>query len=188
MFSDSDPENCITASEDPRTPVIIGGSHYRKDPHHWYDDGNVVFIAQDNAFRVFQSILIKRSQVMKDMLGLPQPTASSETEGGVSDGQLVFEGAPVIVLDDRARYFHLLLDALLPQDCAKLPISEDLGRENLMGVTQIAKKYEFDDVADRAISVLENILPTKEQPNKRIRIWRSSSDIRSWVQIINWAR
>ncbi|KIO18637.1 hypothetical protein M407DRAFT_31713 [Tulasnella calospora MUT 4182] len=192
--SDSDMEDCprvirVINWKDPRTPVIIGGTHYYKDLYHWYDDGNIILIVQDNAFRIFQSILIKRSQVLKDVLGLPPATATNEANGSVSDRQpILFEGAPVVRLNDKARHFQLLLNVLLPKDFDKLPISEDLRREDLMGLTQIAKKYEFDDVTARAVSVLQKVLPTKEQPDKPISTRNSSFNIRLWVQVINWAR
>ncbi|KAG8955788.1 hypothetical protein FRC00_005256 [Tulasnella sp. 408] len=190
MYSDPDlgPREVPSGWKDPRTPVIIGGEQYYKDLKHWYDDGNVVLVVQDNAFRVYQGILIKRSQVMRDMFGIPQPTTTSGVKDCVSDGQPSFEGVPIVKLDDKAAYFHLLLSALLPEDCEKLPLSENLSPRELMGVAQIAKKYEFDTIATRATNVLEKILPTMKQPITAINSRYSSYNMNLYVRIINWAR
>ncbi|KAG8913592.1 hypothetical protein FRC00_002053 [Tulasnella sp. 408] len=174
--------------KDPRTPVIIEGAQYYKDLYHWYDDGNVVLIVQDNAFRVYQGILIKRSQVMGDMFSIPQPTITDGAKDCVPDGQPSFEGVPVVKLDDKAKYFHLLLNAILPRDCERLPISEDMWPTDLMGITQTAKKYEFESVATRAMNVLEKILPTMKQPMTSINSRYKSYNMDLYVRIINWAR
>ncbi|KIO18639.1 hypothetical protein M407DRAFT_31715 [Tulasnella calospora MUT 4182] len=166
-------------TKDTRIPVTIGGARYRQDPDHWYDDGNVILIAGETAFRFFKSILSKRSQVMKDMLDLSQRTTINRTH---------FEGVPAVQLDDNPRYFSLLLDAILPRDSANHPISEKLGPGSLIGVARIAKKYQVNDVVARAGSILENILPTKQQPGKKIFAWTGSYAIPRCVHIINWAR
>ncbi|KAG8941570.1 hypothetical protein FRC04_004151 [Tulasnella sp. 424] len=189
MYSDSDPKEVPPGWKDPRATVTIGGAQYYKDSDHWYDDGNIVLLVQDTAFRLFQGILIKRSQVMKDMLGLPQPPAPIEAKESVPNQQPTFEGVPVVTLHDKARHFTLLLDAMLPKDCTKLPISEDLGSDGLMGLTQVAKKYEVDDAAARAVTVLEKILPTVERPEDTSYTSRGEYwNIRRYVSIINWAR
>ncbi|KIO18635.1 hypothetical protein M407DRAFT_11775 [Tulasnella calospora MUT 4182] len=191
MFSDSDSdcEGYIGGLGwlDTRTPVIIEGARYFKDRNHWYDDGNIILVVHTTAFRVFQSILTEHSQVMKDMLGIPQPTAADGTNGSISEGQPSFEGVPVVMLDDKDYYFQLLLDALLPNDTTNPAISGNIHVNYLMGVAQIAKKYEFDDVATHVISLLENRLPTVEQP--RINLGYSLSyDMQDYVRIIKWAR
>ena len=55
----------------------------------YFDDGNIVLIADEVAFRVHSSILSLRSPVFKDMLAMPQP-ASTDT----------FDGCPVVNLPD----------------------------------------------------------------------------------------
>ena len=60
--------------------------------HHdtlWFDDGNIVLIAENIAFRVHSSILSRRSPVFKDMFAMPQPM-----------GAECMENCPVVQMTD----------------------------------------------------------------------------------------
>lgn len=43
----------------------------------WYDDGNVVLAAENQAFRVYSGILAQQSQIFADMFAIPQPPVST---------------------------------------------------------------------------------------------------------------
>lgn len=47
----------------------------------WFEDGNIVLVAQDTAFRVHRGILSKASEVLCDMLALHQPADAETLEG-----------------------------------------------------------------------------------------------------------
>lgn len=88
----------------PRTEVEGEGSsssptYMRGDP--WFDDGNVVLVAQGTAFRVFRSVLSKNSEIFHDMFAMPQP-ADVET----------FEGCPVVHLQDAKHDLEVVIKAL----------------------------------------------------------------------------
>ena len=44
-----------------------------KDNEFWFDDGNIILIAGNPQFRVYQGPLIRHSPVFRDMLSLVQP-------------------------------------------------------------------------------------------------------------------
>ena len=67
----------------------------------WLDDGNVVLIAQNTAFRVHKSVLSRNSEVFRDMFTMPQPT-DAET----------YEGCPVVHLQDSWKALGYILSAL----------------------------------------------------------------------------
>ena len=71
----------------------------------WFDDGNVVFRAQNTMFRVHKSILSRESAFFRDMFSLPQSGGDKET----------FEGCPLVDAqddaDDIARFLSVIFDA-----------------------------------------------------------------------------
>lgn len=67
----------------------------------WFDDGNVVLIAEDTLFRVHRGVLSHNSVVFKDMFLIPQPEEFEQ-----------MEGCPVVHLCDSQRDLGVLLGAL----------------------------------------------------------------------------
>ncbi|KAG8913593.1 hypothetical protein FRC00_002054 [Tulasnella sp. 408] len=173
------------APTDDRVRVTNGGAQYYQSSDHWYEDGNIIFLAGNTGFRLFKSMLIKRSQVMKDMLG---PSQSTTARGDASPEQSLFEGIPVVKIDDQPRYFGLLLDAILPSDITKNPIPDTLTVGTLMGVARIAKKYQVQDVLAHASRILENVLLPKEPPECYESRDYGDFELRRNVPTINWAR
>ena len=43
------------------------------DGEVWFDDGNIIIIAQDVGFRVHGGLLSRSSEIFRDMFMLPQP-------------------------------------------------------------------------------------------------------------------
>ncbi|KAG8910543.1 hypothetical protein FRC01_006269 [Tulasnella sp. 417] len=73
----------------------------------------------------------------------------------------------------------------MPQSCAKPRISTENGWRCLIGLIQIAQKYKVDDVAKRAVEVLEEVLPTVQRPDQNTNEY---DDPESAVDVINFAR
>lgn len=67
----------------------------------WFDDGNVVLIADDTLFRVHRGVLSHHSVVFRDMFMIPQPEEFEQ-----------MEGCPVVHLSDSPRELGVLLGAL----------------------------------------------------------------------------
>lgn len=67
----------------------------------WLDDGNIILIAQETAFRVHRSVLSRNSDVFRDILTVPQP----------ADAEML-DGLPVVRLSDSKRDVVHLLRAL----------------------------------------------------------------------------
>ncbi|KAI1786586.1 hypothetical protein LXA43DRAFT_51311 [Ganoderma leucocontextum] len=74
-----------------------------RDPDFWFDDGNIVIIADRTCFRIHRSVLARHSDVLADRLGL---------EHGPRDNTA--DGCPVIHVADSARSFKGLLSLLYP--------------------------------------------------------------------------
>lgn len=69
----------------------------------WLDDGNIILVAQDTAFKVYRRVLATQSKVFADML-----VASS------ADSNDTMEGCPVVRLSDSPQDLTKLLRVLLP--------------------------------------------------------------------------
>ena len=70
----------------------------------WYDDGNIVFVAQQTAFRVHKSIFARYSEFFRDTFSLPQPADPGSTQAAES-----IDGCPVVRVHESAGDIELLL-------------------------------------------------------------------------------
>ena len=74
--------------------------------HHdkyYFDDGNVVLLAEDTIFRVHKSVLTLHSGLFQDMLSLPQSEGS---------GSETMDGCPLVRTQDLALHITWLLEAM----------------------------------------------------------------------------
>ena len=55
----------------------------KKDDELWYEDGTVVIIAGDVAFRLYKGVLARASPIFQDMFAIGQP-GDAETMDGCS--------------------------------------------------------------------------------------------------------
>lgn len=72
-------------------------------PHEtlWFEDGNIVLIAEDVAFKVHKSVLARQSPVFCDMFGFPQPNYEE-----------VFDGTPAVRLHDQAADVAIFIEVM----------------------------------------------------------------------------
>lgn len=77
------------------------GSDVQRHEELWFEDGNIVLIAQSTAFKVHRSVLSRRSGVFQHLLTLPQPAVVDK-----------IDGVPMVVLHDQAHELAALLDAI----------------------------------------------------------------------------
>ena len=71
----------------------------------WFNDGTIVLRAEDSIFRVYGGFLGTVSSFFHDMLSMPSP----------EEGNVMFEGCPLIVLDDSANDLTSFLKAIFCQ-------------------------------------------------------------------------
>ena len=73
-----------------------------RDTHFWFEDGNVVLVAQDTGFKVYKGLLAAQSPVFGDVFG------------SASHAEEEFDGCPVVRLSDSPDDLRVLLPFLLP--------------------------------------------------------------------------
>ena len=77
----------------PATDEPFGTQHSTsKDTDFWFDDANIVIIAQSTAFRVHRGLLSQHSDVFRDLFTIPQPVDEK--------GADTMDGCPVVRLPD----------------------------------------------------------------------------------------
>lgn len=75
----------------------------QRDEEFWFEDGNLILLAKDVAFRVFKGLLAAQSSIFAGMC-----TASSP------DDDETYEGCPVVQLFDSPEDLRHLLRILIP--------------------------------------------------------------------------
>ncbi|KAM5544059.1 hypothetical protein V8D89_002245 [Ganoderma adspersum] len=53
----------------------------KKDEEFWFDDGNIIVVAGDTAFKLYKGILSSVSPVFKDLFSMPQPNNPETMDG-----------------------------------------------------------------------------------------------------------
>lgn len=91
-------DDANTSTSPDISPEDIG---LTRDEEFWYDDGSVVLVAQDVAFRVYRGWLARRSEVFSGMFSIPQ-----------RPGDERICGCPIVRLPETAGALQELLYAL----------------------------------------------------------------------------
>lgn len=110
--------------------------------HHselWYEDGNVILITENVAFRVHRSILSRRSQVFKDLFAFPQPESID-----------TLEDCPLIHLSDGAEDLAHLLEAIYNGIRFQRHGIKTLWKD-LKPLLLLSNKYQVEDVQREVI-------------------------------------
>ena len=81
----------------------------------WFNDGNIILIAQNAAFKVHKGQLARHSEVFNDLFSLPQPSnpppsPSLQTSSGTADD--LIDGCPFVILQDSPSDVFYFLSAL----------------------------------------------------------------------------
>ena len=142
-----------------------------RDSDLWFDDGNIVFIAQSVAFRVHKSILARHSEVFAGLFAVPQPPPM-ENPGHT------FDGVPSVHVSDSNYDFRTLVRALYgeigyvrsplyklcglhppchstidPQSAPPFPV--------LAALARMSHKYQISHILEAVTSSLKRIFPSK---------------------------
>ncbi|KAM5539306.1 hypothetical protein V8D89_006997 [Ganoderma adspersum] len=151
---DTRPQKRLRTAEDaPSEPSItsppsngdLNTGNLTRHEEFWFDDGSVVLVAQNTAFRVFRTLLAAQSTVFADMLSSSSPNAEE-----------MFEGCPVVHLSDSPQDIAHLLHVLLPKSQRTLYAREPLfSFHRMSAIIRLAHKYHVQDVLDQAILALE---------------------------------
>ncbi|KAG8977767.1 hypothetical protein FRB90_008703 [Tulasnella sp. 427] len=160
----------------PSYVVLSDGRRCKAHYTHYYDDGNIVLLVEDYVFRLFRSVLARRSEVLKDLFASLQPQTSSSP--------ITLDGLSIIVLRDSTTDFAAFLDFVHPPPSP--PSWETVPRwRALFGALRVARKYGVDDVEIQALKGLEGVLPTTAETFERSTVYATLS---AAVEVVNMSR
>ena len=81
----------------------------KKDGELWYEDGTIILVEGDTAFKVYRGLLSDHSAVFEDMFSFPQPETSPSAPSFTSPP------CPVVHLQDSPAHLKHVLLALMPR-------------------------------------------------------------------------
>ncbi|KAI1784799.1 hypothetical protein LXA43DRAFT_901007 [Ganoderma leucocontextum] len=118
-------------------------------PEFWFDDGNIVLVAQRTAFRIYRGLLSSQSTVFSDMF-VSSSSSADET----------FDGCPIIHLSDSPHDVAHLLRVLLPKSSIEYVYSTSSPRpvrnfDEVFALVRLAHKYHIQYVQDQALAALQ---------------------------------
>ncbi|KAH8101938.1 hypothetical protein BXZ70DRAFT_1063939 [Cristinia sonorae] len=114
----------------------------------WFEDGNVILVAENTAFRAHKSILSRNSKVFNEMFASPQ-SADGET----------FDGCPVVQMTDTKQEISFLLSVLcyVPDNNGVISFPESLPFAAVTSMLQLGSKYAVEPVRQDAIRRLKAV-------------------------------
>ncbi|PCH44675.1 hypothetical protein WOLCODRAFT_165315 [Wolfiporia cocos MD-104 SS10] len=116
-----------------------------RDNDLWYEDGNVILVAQGVGLRVYRGHLAQRSEVFRDLFTFAKP-----------EQREMFCDCPVIRLDDTCQDIRCFLSALLHGSRLLRPIaSADISFAFLASVVRMGNKYHAFDLENHALARLK---------------------------------
>ncbi|KAH8101959.1 hypothetical protein BXZ70DRAFT_1007188 [Cristinia sonorae] len=114
----------------------------------WFEDGNVVLIAQDTTFRVHRGVLSNKSDVFSGMFSVPQP-----------ENMEMLDGCPAVHLSDsKDNLTHMLL-ALYNGD-RYFDLTVPLPFHAVSAMLQLGSKYQIDELKRAAVHRLQRHIPS----------------------------
>ncbi|KAI0657090.1 hypothetical protein C8Q70DRAFT_1157923, partial [Cubamyces menziesii] len=141
------------ASEDSNTSALaspippLTSAELKRDEEVWFPSGNIILVASDQvAFRVYQGILSRRSEVFRGLFELPPPPDTEKIDGcpvvHLPDDPLDLKYL-LLVIFCRKNYFYRQ-DVVIP---TAFPI--------LSALIRMSHKYGVQDIYDTALSRLK---------------------------------
>ncbi|KAI0737377.1 hypothetical protein C8Q80DRAFT_1295239 [Daedaleopsis nitida] len=127
------------------------GLKVRRDHEIWLEDGNVILIANDVAFKVYQGILSRHSEVFRDLFTLPSP----------SEGDMLY-GVPAVRVHDSPEDIRPLLLVLCcgKNYYARNDIAIPIDFSVLSALVRMGHKYAIPDVLDHGLARLQQQYPS----------------------------
>ncbi|KAI0640933.1 hypothetical protein C8Q79DRAFT_1014771 [Trametes meyenii] len=120
---------------------------FEHDKEFWLEDGTIILVAGNFAFRVYQGLLTKQSEVFRDMF------ASCVPGKGES-----YAGCPLVHMPDSPEDLRRLLRVILPANRIRFwrdePQYIDLSFEQISATIRMGNKYGIADIERQGIRAL----------------------------------
>ena len=97
-----------TETENKPPPSLEDNIDIAKDAKLWFEDGNIVLIAENHPFKIHKGVLAAKSDFFSGMFSLPQPQTLEESER--------FDGIPTMHLSDKWQDVRCVLQGIYHSD------------------------------------------------------------------------
>ncbi|KZT64426.1 hypothetical protein DAEQUDRAFT_732659 [Daedalea quercina L-15889] len=123
---------------------------FTRDEKFWYDDGNIVVVAEDVGFRLYKGLLARQSDVFRDMFDLPQPASDGSRDDALVD-------CAVVHVADSPAEIRSLLRVLL--DGRRYMQRFDIDFEDVANCIRLGHKYAIMDLLEDSMREFKCYFP-----------------------------
>ncbi|KAH8833436.1 hypothetical protein DL96DRAFT_1458188 [Flagelloscypha sp. PMI_526] len=128
-----------------------GPNHQRAPNGPWYDDGNIVVLAENTVFKVYKGILAESCDAFREMFSFPQPDELPAEE--------LWEGCPLVPLTDSPQEVSVFLKAIFKESTfLRVPAKQTY--PNVLSILRLSNKYGNAELQFKALEHLSTTLPT----------------------------
>ncbi|KAI1781603.1 hypothetical protein LXA43DRAFT_978012 [Ganoderma leucocontextum] len=120
----------------------------------WFEDGNIVAIAQNTAFRFHKGMLSLHSLVFRDLFSVPQPSH------GLGAGQM-FDDCQAVHVTDTSYDFRELLLAIYYGGVSYLRPDATVKFSVLAALARLSHKYQLDQLLEAVVLKLQRTFTTQ---------------------------
>ncbi|KAF9477888.1 hypothetical protein BDN70DRAFT_79759 [Pholiota conissans] len=148
------------------SPISASCAPKTRDPDFYFDSRLVVFEIEKRLFRVPTHLLVKESEILRDLFELPQ--GSTNSEGTSADN-------PIILHDIKHEEFRSLLKILYPTSIQKTVV---LVKQEWLSILKLSTMWFMANLKNMAVSELEangSLAPVEKV------VWGRKCHVSSWV-------
>ncbi|KAH9932298.1 uncharacterized protein B0H18DRAFT_987469 [Fomitopsis serialis] len=132
-------------SEDESSAAMAAKEDLKHDDQVWFDDGNVVLVAESIAFCIHRGLLSLHSEVFRGMFTMPPP----ENEETVA-------GCPVVRVSDAAQEMRYMLWALYNGRAFRNPRAQ-VPFKVVAALLRLAHKYQITYLREEALARIKTV-------------------------------
>ncbi|KAH8099850.1 hypothetical protein BXZ70DRAFT_941514 [Cristinia sonorae] len=118
----------------------------------WYEDGNVVIVADRTAFKVHRTILSQHSLVFADMFSFPQPATNPDES---------YDGCPMVQVSDNATDMAIVLDIFYNGVTYLLARTQPTWKV-VRAMALLGLKYQADRIRNEAVHQLSLVYGSRD--------------------------
>ncbi|KAI0706740.1 hypothetical protein C8T65DRAFT_225860 [Cerioporus squamosus] len=148
-----------------------------RDADYWFDDGNIILVAEDVEFRVYAAPLMRCSPVFREMLSLLQPPGD----------HAVYSSIPIVPLFDHPTDIRCLLGSIIfGNDLRFSKTNPDF--KTLSSLIRMGHKYQIDCGVEAGMHHLQSYYPARFADWEAVRAGPPHFSQLDHIGVVNLAR
>ncbi|KAK7690526.1 hypothetical protein QCA50_005624 [Cerrena zonata] len=119
----------------------------------WFEDGNIILIAQYTPFKVHRGLLSRKSEVFRDMFTLPPPESPNKCD--------LMDGIPIVHMSDNWEDLSIVLSVLYDGQAFFGFQQQIIHFQTIAALLRLGHKYGLTELEQEAIARLKRLFPTE---------------------------